>query len=211
MIGLIIAATVIVAIALLRIGATVEYSDDGLVVLARAGFIKMRIYPKKQKKRHKAAKETREHTRTRRKKDKRGDTESEKKPGLSLDFKQMLGEATNVLGKIKRRLLIKELTVLYAQAGGDPYKMAARHGAALTAMGLTQGALESFFRIKRYNLHTSVDFMAEQSRVYVHATLTIAVWEVLSIGFLMLMLILRSRKQKETSEAVEKTPEEVKN
>ena len=207
MIWLIIVA-VIIAVSLLRVGATAEYSDDGILLLAHVGFITKKLFPKKQKNKKRGKKEKRK-PREYRKKERRDERAAAKKPGLSFEFRTLLDEVVNVLGKIKRRLLIKELTVLYVQAGGDPAKMATNHGVALTALGLTQATLECFFRVKRYNLHTSVDFIADKSRVYVHATFTIAVWEVISIGFAVLMLILRSKKPKEKTKAEENTPEEV--
>lgn len=193
MIGLIIAAAVIIIILFLRIGVTVEFSDDGLFVTAQAAFVKISVYPKKQK-RQKPEKVRGE---KRKKEKKRREEKPEaKKPGLALDFERLLKEALRVMGKVRRRLLIKELTVLHIRAGGDPYVMAMDHGKELAALGLSQAALESLFRVRHYSLHTSVDFVDERARVYVFAALSIAVWEALSIGFSGLMLFLRSRKPK---------------
>lgn len=213
MIGFGIAAVVIIAIMLFRFGATAEYSDDGLVVLARAGFIKFKLFPKKQKRKSKSKREKRK-PREHRKKEEREAKTAVKKPGLSFDLKKLIDEGFKVLNKVRRRLLIKDLTVLYVMAGGDPCKMAVSQGAALTALGLTQATLESFFKVKHYNLHTSVDFIAHEPRVYVYATLTIAVWEAIYIGIAGLMLVLRSRKPKENADEAAitdaKVPEEVK-
>ena len=217
MIGLIIATVAIIAVALLRVGVTAEYSDSGAEIIGRIGFLKMKLYPQKKKSRRTAAKDGRkkreksDSKRSRRKKDK-DEQETGKKPGLAFDFKRVFNEAKKVLVKLKRRLLIKELTVLFVQAGGDPYKMATRQGTVLAALGLTQGALESFFRVKRYNLHSSVDFIAEEPKIYVKATLSIAVWEIISVGVAVLMLILRAKKNPAAANAeVEKTSPEVKN
>ena len=206
MIWLIIAA-VIIAISLLRVGATAEYSEDGPIVLAHAGFLTIRIFPKKPKRKRREKREKIEPEK-KKKKEKHDEETTGKKPGSSVDFKKLLSGVTKVLGKIKRRLYIKELTVFYVQAGGDPYKMATTQGTALAALGLTQAALESFFRIKRYNLHTSVDFIAEKSRVYVRAKLSIAIWQVVSIAFAALMLVLRSRKPKKTADVADKSSED---
>ncbi len=204
MTGYIIAAAVTVVIAvilLLRVGAAVEFSDEGLTVLAYAGFVKIKVFPMR-------AKKERRKPRERRKKEELDKKTEVKKPGLSFDFKKLFDEALKVLGKVRRRLLIKELTVLYVQAGGDPSKMAIAHGAALAALGFSQAALEGLFRVKQYNLHTSVDFLAEKPRIYVYAMFKMAVWEVLYIGFAGLMLILRSRKPK--AKTAEKTREKIK-
>lgn len=207
MIGLAIAAAVIIVILFLRFGVTVEYAEDGLFVWAHMAFIKIQIIPGKPKKLKK------EKSKPRKKKEEKPVDElpAPKRPGFAFEFEKLLKEALKVLGKVRRRLLIKELTVLHIQAGGDPFKMAMYHGAELTALGLSQAALESFFRVKHYNLHTSVDFVDEKARVYVFATLTIAVWEAISIGFAALRMILRSRKTKNNPDKLEKAVGKQKN
>ena len=209
MIWLIIAA-ILIAIALLRVGVTAEYSDIGATVTGRVGFLKLKLYPAAKKKRTKKTKSERKERKAEKKK--KDEQESGgKKPGSALDFKLIFGEVTKVLGKIKRRLLIKDLTVFYVQAGGDPFKMATTHGLALSALGLTQAALESFFRIKRYHFRTAVDFTAEDARIYVKATLSIAVWELISIGVAGLKLVLRAKKKPAAvTVETEKAPEEIK-
>lgn len=216
MTGLIIAAVIIIALALLRFGAGVEFSDDGLVVTAHAGFVSIKILPRKPKKPKKAKERKEKKEKRRSKKEPETEQTEVKKPGLQFDIRKLIDEAFRLLGKAKRRLLIKELTVLYVQAGGDPFKMATTHGTLQAGLGITQAALESCFRVKRYNLHTSVDFMAEKPRVYLHAHFSIAVWEAIYLGFAALMLFLRSRKTKDKAAAVtetkqtEKAPEQVK-
>lgn len=192
MIGLAIAAAAIAAILLLRVGAEAEYSDAGVSVRARVGFLRITVFPRKSKLKKSEKKRSKKAPKKAKKKTPK--KTAEKKPGPAYDFRELIGGAASLLGKARRKLLIKRLTVWYVQGGGDAFSMAMAHGGISAAFGMTQAALESAFKVRRYDLHTSVDFLAEEPRVYVRAIFSIAIWETISLGISALALLLRSKK-----------------
>ena len=188
MITLAIVVAALVLIALLRFGVAVEYSENGLTVTARVAFIKITVFPmrKRKKRAEKAERKPREPKKS----------GTPKKPGGTVDFKKLISDAMALPDKLRRRILIKELTVWFTQGGGDPYAMAMGYGGISAAMGFTQGALEAAFRVKRYSLRTAVDFLAEKSKIYAKASISLAVWEAIYLGIAALGIFLGSRKPK---------------
>jgi len=167
MLALAITISILVLIALLRFGVIVEYSEDGLQMWMKAGFLKLRIADKNKKKKPE-------------KKKKKKDTNIGKQimPGSLSDFLDMLRAVKNVLDRLRRRLLIKQLTLHYVSAGDDAADIAIRYGAAHALYNTIIPLLESYFRIRHKNLDATADFNAKEQKIYAKITISIAVWEV---------------------------------
>ncbi|MDR0905675.1 MAG: hypothetical protein LBN00_05835 [Oscillospiraceae bacterium] len=181
MIALAIIVTVVAALLLLRVGASAEFSDAGLRVSVRVGFVKIAVLPKKERGK------TLESAQKSRKK-------REKSPGSAYDFHALISGAVKLLNKLRRKILIKRLSVRYVQGGGDAFTMAMTHGGVAAVFGVSQGVLETCFRVKSYLLQTSVDYLAAEPRIYAEAALSLAVWEVISIGISAIIVFIKAKK-----------------
>ena len=163
---------VIVFLAFLRLGVTAEYGSDGVLVKARVGLLSIRVFPQKAKaieaKKIKKIKKIKKKT-------------LPQKPGGLSEFLEMLPAVKNALDRLRRRLLVKDLTIHFVAAGNDAAKTAMTFGAANAAYSVITPVLDNVFRIKRRNLSASADFNAAEQQVYVKAAISIAVWETIYI------------------------------
>jgi hypothetical protein len=201
MTALAIVIAVIILILLLRFGVSVEYGSYGLIVLARFGPLKLSVYPGKEiKEKKEVAKKP--------KKAKPEKAPDEKKPGMLKTLQDMVPAIKTTLNRLRRRLLIKNLTLHYIAAGDDPSKTAMMFGASSAAFGGILPLLESNFRIKRRDLRASADFEAAQQYIYVYATVSLAVWEALYIAFAMLPPLIRGSLKTGRSKKTGKDGEE---
>jgi len=176
MIALTITLAILIAIALLRFGVSVEYDENGFVVRAIVGPVRLKLFPrvvkpevsgkKKQPGRRgeKPVKET-----------------QEKKPGALQTLLDLLPAIKETLGRIRRRLLIKKLVIYLTAASADPYGTALMFGYANTATGIILPVLEQNFRVKRRDIRTTANFDADKQSIYINAAISIAVWEAVYI------------------------------
>jgi len=190
MFALYIIIAILVLIALLRFGIIAEYSADGLVATAKAGPLSIRVYPseeKPEKAEKKALKKARKEKKAKKK-------PVEKKPGGLKSFRDMLPSIKKALSRLKRRMLVKKLTIRYIAAGEDAAKTAMSYGAANAVFGLVTHVLENNFRIKRSDLQAFVDFQAEEQSIYVKVYVSLAVWEAVYVTVAMIPVLLRPKK-----------------
>ena len=178
-----------------RFGLAVAYSDAGLVVKARVGPFSLRAYPRKEpserKKRRQKLRRMRKAEkpkRERRRKEKKRKPEEEE-PGSLESFITIFAAVKNVMGRVRRRLLIKRLILHYVSASEDPMKTALAYGGLSAAQNGVVHALDASFRIRKRELTASADFENSKPRIYVNAAISIAVWESLYIFFAILPAI----------------------
>jgi hypothetical protein len=191
---IVIIAVIFIGIALLRIGATVVYSVDGPEVLIHIGFVRIVVYP-----RDKIAKK---------KLKKKGDkakTQKETKQGGSIEKLKFLMSADTVecLRRLTHRLSINQLTMYYCAAGYDPAETAIHFGMASAAFGIVLPFLENHFHIKQRDLRTAVDFSAQESTIFVHIKMTLAVWEIIYIALALLDGLRKMSAKKSNNGKVE--------
>jgi len=190
MTALAIILSIIVFFMLLRFGVAVEYGDEGFIVSARVGPFRLRIFPKKEKP-GAAGRKARRKARKQGKSKKKKKKEEPKKqmPGSLREYLDMLPPVKNMLSRIRRRLLIKRLAIYYTAAGTDAATTALTFGAANAVMGAMAPILENSFRIKRRDFRTNADFTSAEQKIYVHATISMAVWESIYIVFALLPIL----------------------
>jgi len=194
MIAIAIVIAILVLLALLRLGVSVEYSEDGLTVILRAGPLRLRAYPrfeKPEKARKKAARRAKKVKKEKKKPEK-------KRPGGLEGFLEILRVAKTMLGRLRRRLLIKHLTIHFTAASEDPSKTALMFGGANAVIGAIMPALEHNFRIRRRDLRTSADFNASAPGIYVYAAISLAVWEAAYIAAALLPLLVGAKTDRQT-------------
>jgi len=207
MITVAIILTVIILFLLLRLGVAAEYGDDGLIVTALAGPFRIRAYPREEKP---GAAEKKALRKARKAEKARGKEKKEKPkkqmPGGLRTYLDMLPPVGNMLGRIRRRLLIKKLTIHYVAAGADASTTALTFGGANAVFGALTPILENTFRIKRREFSAGVDFLGTEQKIYVHAVISLAVWEAFYIVFALLPILTNLLKQKPAAKATNQIP-----
>jgi len=195
MITLAIVLAILVLFALLRFGVSAEYSADGFAVAARVGPISVSLFPRKEKPgkaKKKAPKKP--------KKKKKAKEKPKKAQAGGLDaLLAMIPPIKNALGRIKRRLLIKKLTVYYTSGGSDPAMTGLYSGAANATFGALAPILDNNFRVKRRDLRAQADFITGEQAVYVNAAISLAVWEAVYIALALLPILLGGLKKKKAT------------
>lgn len=197
---MLIAAIILAAVlilALLRVGAVAEFSEDGLIVKARVGPFALTVYssegPVKTKKKEKPKKKAKQKVKVDKKKE-----EEPVKPGLVQILKSQLPAIGRTLSRFKRRLLINELTIFYLSAGEDAAQTAMIFGAVSAGYGFVISFLENNFRIRKRDLRTAVDFQRQEPYIYIKAHFSLAIWEIvyIAIGLLKIILLISNKKPK---------------
>ena len=184
----------------IRIGAAVDYSEDGLGLELKVGPVRTRILPAKENKRKKGQRPKREKTRaTERKKRNKKDTLS-----LALRFVSLLGEAA---GRFKRKIRIDHLILHVIWGNEDPASAAMGYGAGHAALGILWPAIEHNFKVKEYDLRVDVDFERRTPTLVAKAQATLTLWQIFSLslrlGIKTLIIFLGIRR-----EQAEKTKQE---
>ncbi len=107
-------------------------------------------------------------------------TEQKKKSGGDLSqLNEYLRLITRLLGKLRRKLLIRELTLHAIFGGSDP---ALNYGRAWAAIGTVMPVLEQLFRIRKHDVGAYCSEEESAIRIYVRAHTTITVAYLLSIA-----------------------------
>lgn len=185
-VGIILA--VLLLIAFLRVGVTAEYAEDGFVVTASVGFVQFQVYPSlKAKKGRKVV---------RKKAGKKNAADTAKKAGRLEMLKGQLPSINQMLARLKRKLLIAELTIYYMAAGEDPAAAALYFGGVSAGYGILIPLLENNFKVRKSDFRTTVSFEAKEPYIYVRARLSLAVWELIYAGFGFVKKLVKSDTMK---------------
>ncbi|MDR2420977.1 MAG: hypothetical protein LBD49_02595 [Oscillospiraceae bacterium] len=186
--GFAIALAAVAALLLLRVGVGVTHIPGALTVRVTVGFVSFTVFrrPSGRKK-----------PRARRGEGRRGKGGAggagKNRPPRSP--REVLEAAARLLGKLRRRVLIKRLYVRYVHGGGGgAFSAAMAFGGISAALGLASGTLESAARVKRYDMSESVDFLVCEPEIYIDAAASLAVWEIISLAVSALILFSRSSK-----------------
>jgi len=177
---------VLVAVALIRVGVTAEYSVNGLTVSAKAGPLSYRAYPRPENP-AKAEKKALRKARRRKKPLK----EPEKKPGGLKLFFEVLPSIKKTLTRLRHQLLIKELTIHYLAAGEDAANTALSFGAANAVFAIITPMLDACFRVKSRDLRAGADFLAQKQELYINVAASIAVWEAVYVFIAIIPALLK--------------------
>ena len=208
MIVLAVVLVVLSLIALLRFGVSAVYGEDGIRVNMSIGFITFVLYPKDltpDKEARKAAKKEKKKLKAEKKAAKKAkERPEEEKPGTLKTLYGMLPEIKKGLGRLRRKLLIKRLTIHFVAAAEDPVKTALIFGASNAAFGAITALLDNGFRIKRRDFRSSADFNGTQHYIYVKAAISLAVWEAVYITITLVPALVRnaSRNKSKTTTPV---------
>lgn len=183
---------VFLLIGFLRVGALVSFGDE-LCVKLRVGFIRLTIFPEKEKKPKKPKKEKKP------KEEKSKEEKPKKKrslPRLTLeDILDLAQTALSALGAMVRRacrrVRIDPLDVTVVFGGDDPAIVAAAYGAASAAVFEQMPKAEEKFYIPDPSLHLRMDFTAEETTAEGSVGVSLRVCDLFAIVFTLIGPLLK--------------------
>ena len=181
MTGWLIALFVVILLAILPLGVSVIYNEDGPLVRVIAGFVRVKVFPLKKKEK-KAEKNKEKKT-----KKKSGTAQSKKKPsskgGSIMDFLPLLKVAVDFLDGFRRKLRVNMLEMKLVLAGGDPCDLGLNYGKAWEVLGNITPYLDRVFVFKKRDLDVACDFEGSKTLIYVRLDLTITLGRLLVLVF----------------------------
>lgn len=189
--GWLIAAGVLVLLAVLPLGVTAVYSENGPVARLIAGPVRIRVYPSKpgKEKKEKDKKEKPAEKRTARKK---ADSKTtEKKDGSFHDFLPLVSLVLDFLCDFRRKLRVDRLELRLIMAADDPCDLAVNYGKAWAALGNLMPQLERLFVIKKRDVEVECDFTSDKTLIFARLDLTITLGRLLGMGLYHGIRILR--------------------
>lgn len=177
MTGLLIALGILILLAILPLGVSAIYNEDGALVRVIAGPVRLTVFPlKKKEKKEKKTKKTKVKKKTSEPKKKK---EPSKSGGSILDFLPLLNVALDFLNDFRKKLRVNLLEMKLVMAGGDPCDLALNYGKAWAALGNITPFLDRAFVIKKRDLNVECDFTADKTLVYARLDLTITLGRLL--------------------------------
>ena len=206
--GWLIALAVIVLLAILPLGASVLYDEDGPRVRILAGPLKIQVFPLKKKKKDKPRKAKSQ----KQKKPKKAGAETApaekpnpapkpKSGGSWTDFLPLVRIALDLLNDLRRKLRVDHLKLHLTMAADDPCDLAVNYGRMNASLAGLIAQLERFLVIKKRDVHIDCDFTASQTLILARLDLTITLGRILSIaviyGLRALTTFLKIKKQRE--------------
>ncbi len=184
MMGWLIALAILVLLAILPLGASVLYDEDGLRVRIVAGPLKIQVFPlkkkpKKDKPQKKSPKKAKKPKKAAPVGEQREPFPKPKTGGSWTDFLPLVRVGLDLLNDFRRKLRIDPLEVKLIMASGDPCDLAINYGRANAALGNLWPMLERCFVIKKRDVEIECDFEASETVIYARADLTITLGRLL--------------------------------
>ena len=201
MMGWIIALLILFLLAILPLGASVLYDEDGPRVRIVAGPVKIQVFPMKKK-----AKKDKPKKEAKKKPAKEGKTAKKPAPkpksgGSWTDFLPLVRIALDLLNDLRRKLRVNELKLHLTMAGDDPCDLAVNYGRMNASLAALLTQMERFLVIKKRDVHIDCDFAASETVILARLDLTITLGRILSIaavyGVRGLKTFLNIKKQRE--------------
>ena len=197
--GWLIALAVLILLALLPLGASVVYDEDGPRAWILLGCLKLPIFPRKKKPRKEQQKKQKKPKKT---------ASSEKKPfpkpktgGSWTDFLPLARVALDLLNDLRCKLRVNHLKLHLTMAGDDPCDLAVNYGRMNASLAALIAQLERFLVIKKRDVHVDCDFTASETVILARLDLTITLGRIVSIavryGVRGLTTFLKIKKQRE--------------
>ena len=185
-------------LAILPLGASVSYDEDGAVVKIIAGPVRITLFPrpkkkKKDKKKDEAPKAKTEKPKKKAKPAGKKETSAPAAPAEEAPKKQKGGSVTDFLplvkvlldflGDFRRKLRVNVLELKVILAGDDPCDLAVNYGRAWAAVGNLLPRLEQAFVIKKRDIQVECDFTETKTAIIARLDLTITLGRLLTAVF----------------------------
>ncbi len=197
--GWLIFFLILFLLAILPLGASVRYDEDGPLVKILAGPIRFTVFPgKKKDKPQKKEKKKAKKDNKKKASDSSGEStasagdsekssgdkkdKKEKKGGSLLDFLPLVKVGLDFLGDFRRKLRLNVLYIKLVMAGDDPCDLAVNYGRAWAAVGNVFPWLERWFVIKKRDVQVECDFTADTTLITARLDITITLGRVIALA-----------------------------
>ncbi len=184
---------VLVLLALLPLGVSINYDSGGPLVKVLLGPIRLSVYPRPGKKKKEPKKETPKQQQALQKQAEeaslpkppqpsRKEAPKEKKGGSLTDFIPFVKLGIRFLGSFRRKLRLNNLELKLILASSDPCDLAVNYGRTWAAVGNLLAAMERWFVIKKRNVEVECDFTASETLVTARLDISITLGRLLSLA-----------------------------
>ena len=178
--GWMITLGVLTLIAIVPIGVSAFYDEEGPRAFVIIGPFRSLVFPsnkekEKKKGREKKKKEKIESNASEQKKKKK------KKGGSIHDFLPVVDVVLDFLAAFGRKIRVNHLEMKLVLGGSNPSDLAVNYGRGWAVLGNLVPLLERAFIIKKRDLEVECDFLAENTVITARLDLTITVGRVLSL------------------------------
>lgn len=174
----------LVLIGQIRIGAQVEYCEDGLFIRVRAGAFLIPVFPAKKKQNAGKQKKVKP-------------VKERKKGGLLNLALDVIPPVLDALKRLGRSLRVDKLDMELTFCAPDPADAAVRYGQANALLGSLWQPITQALHVVDGHAHVGVDFEETESSLYILASLslTIAQTMILAVvfGWKVLKILIRNR------------------
>ena len=153
-------------LSLLRVGGWAEYGRNGFLVKVKVGPVFVQVFPRKP---------------GRKKKEKKPKEQKPAAGGSVEQLRELLPAVLDAVGDLKRKIRIDDLRLDLVWSDPDPARCAIGFGAANALLGMIWPPIEQNFNVKKYRLHTDVDFNGEKPAVYILAQLSLTLGQGISL------------------------------
>ena len=200
MMGWLITLLILTCLAILPLGVSIVYDEDGAIVRVIAGPVKFKVFPlpqkekkpKKEKSQKKEKNTSKKETKTKKQtttSGKTGNTAGEpqkKKGGPITDFLPLVKVLLKFLDGFRRKLRLNVLELKLIMASDDPCDLAVNYGKAWAAVGNLMPQLERIFVIQKRNIEVECDFTADKTLVIARLDLSITLGRLLGLVFVLI-------------------------
>lgn len=181
--GWLIALGVLTLIAIIPIGVSAFYDEDGPRASVIFGPLRISVFPvkKKEKKEKKKKPDKPKKSKGTPQKKKQKQPEKKKKGGSIHDFLPVVDVVLDFIAAFGRRLRLNNLQFKLILGGGDPSDLAVNYGRGWAILGNLLPLLEKAFVIKKRDLEVECDFLADSTTVIARLDLTITIGRIFSL------------------------------
>lgn len=187
---LLILLLIFLLLGMIPIGVFARYSGEGPRLLLKFGPVSICLIPRKPRKAGKnPEKKAKKQKIKQEKPQKTAEAETEEQSGSQIGgllplFRELLPLALDAARHIIRTIKIRHLR-LYLRMGAreqDPAKAAMLYGGAWALIGEILPVLENIFIIKDRDIQATIDYLSDETTIFVQAQLTLTLGEILWIG-----------------------------
>ncbi len=204
---MIILAAILLAmglIALIPVGVFLQYGDSSLLVRAVLGPVRLTLYPRRPAGDRRKARKLR---RLQKKRDKLRRKQESRKTDLPVVRKKLsLSELYSLakpllelLGQMRRKLLVRELTVQVSFGGPDAARTAICYGRAWALIGAVTPLLENAFRIQNRKIDAVLGSTEDTIQLFLRMEIRMRIgtgfFLALKAGFRVLKTIMQKKKK----------------
>ncbi len=177
--GWLLAVGILLLLAVLPLGVSVLYGEQGPAARVVVGFLKLQVFPLKKK----AKKQTPSQQQPKPQKPKKGPPENTvPKGGSWTDFLPLVEVGLDLLGDLRRKLRVDCLKLHLVMAGDDPCDLAVNYGRMNAAVAGLLARLEQFLVIKKQEVYLGCDFAGDKTLVAARLDVTIPLGRLVAMG-----------------------------